>query len=424
MAKKNRHIFYNNRIVAWEKENMSLQKTEEQLIDELMAKYPVRVQGAPASPEHLYRDRLEQYAEFYVRQHPEADAEKATAEILHYADYAKENEISVLQPRRNLQPDGLYYDKGELILPGIVALKNHDMEEYARDFQTAYDTVRHTEPLISRDVAAVIDHAGAVCAGLECSVKTGPSLSGKLVRDNLLSSPDPVFAIGRLNDVVRYTAVAGSRDLTDAAKNIISQLSQSGYQLFRIKNFFAKPREDSGYQGLHLNFSSPYGVKIELQCHTEESFRIKSAVHRQYEFVRNPDVPESEKTPVLQYLQERFRRIPPVPGIEQVRPFGHSSTPAFLPAVHIQKEAGHCIEAFSVMQDGCRLLSGIEQVARSGDISVAYSFDQERCTRIYQQKNGRMTGRIENVSVDFTGRAAQEFIRSSAPDRDTQDFSR
>ena len=388
-----------------------------------MEKYPVRVQGSPASPEHLYRDRLEQYAEFYVRQHPETDAEKATAEILHYADYAKENEISVLQPKRNLQPDGLYYDNGKLILPGLAALKSHDMEEYAMDFQTAYDTVRHTEPLISRDVTAVIDHAGAVCAGLECSVKTGPSLSGKLVRDNLLSSSDPVFAVGRLNDVVRYTAVAESRDLADAAKNIMSQLSQSGYQLFRIKNFFAEPREDSGYQGLHLNFVSPYGVRIEVQCHTEESFRIKSAVHRQYELVRDPEMPESEKAPLRQYLQSQFRRIPPVPGIEQIPSSGYPARSASFPAVYSQKER-HCIEAFSVVQDGCRLLSGIEQIARSGDISAAYSFDQEDYTRIYQQKNGRMTGRTENVSVDFTGRAAQEFIRSPAPDRDTQDFFR
>ena len=404
---------------------MSLQKTEEQLIDELMEKYPVRVQGSPASPEHLYRDRLEQYAEFYVRQHPEADAERATTEILRYADRAKENEISVLQPKGNLQPDGLYYDNGKLILPGIAALKNHDMEEYARDFQAVYNTVLHTEPLISRDVAAIIDHAGAVCAGLECSVKTGPSLSGKLVRDNLLSSQNPVSAIQTLNDVVRYTAVAESRDLADAAKNIMSQLSKTGYQLFRIKNFFTEPREDSGYQGLHLNFASPYGVRIELQCHTPESFRIKSEVHKQYELFRDPNTSKPEKEVLSKYLQKQFQRIPPVPNIEQIPSWNCPPKEARPLDVLIRKNKDlHCVEAFSAMQDGCRLLSGIEQITKSGDISAAYSFDQERCTRIYQQKNGRMTGRAENVSVDFTGRAAQEFIRSSAPDRDTQDFSR
>ena len=409
---------------------MSLQKTEEQLIDELMEKYPVQVQGSPASPEHLYRDRLEQYAEFYVRQHPEADAEKATAEILRYADYAKENEISVLQPKGNLQPDGLYYDKGKLILPGLAALKNHDLAENAVAFQTVYDTIRHTEPLISRDVTAVIDHAGAVCAGLEYSVKTSSSLSDKLARDNLLPSADPVAAIENLNDIVRYTAVAGSLDLAAVAKDIISKLPEQDYQLLRIKNFFADPLFPTGYQGLHLNFSSPYGVKIELQCHTPESFRIKSEVHQQYELFRSPDVSASEKQLLCRFLQEQFRRIPSIPDIGQIPSWKHpelyrqSGESVPFPDVSAEKDPDKHIEAFSVMQDGCRLLSGIEQIAKSGDISVAYSFDQERCTRIYQQKNGRMTGRTENVSVNFTGRAAQEFIRSSVPDRDAQDFSR
>lgn len=117
---------------------MDTNQKEQALIRELMEKYPVVVQESPASPEHLYTNNLSLYAKMYIEQHPEMDKESASREILSYAEKAKENDISVLPPKGNLQKDGLYFSHGELVLPGLAAMKDHHLVSYSEDVRKAF----------------------------------------------------------------------------------------------------------------------------------------------------------------------------------------------------------------------------------------------------------------------------------------------
>ena len=364
---------------------MDINQKEQALIRELMEKYPVVVQESPASPEHLYADNLELYAKMYIEQHPGMDKETASREILSYAEKAKENDISVLPPKGNLQKDGLYYSHGELVLPGLAAMKDHHLVSYSEEAQRAYDSIRHTEPLITRDVLRIVDRAGAECAGLSFAVKTGSSLSSKLLLENPSREDVSANSVYKLKDIVRYTVLAGNKDFTDVVKNVMSSFSKAGYELFQVKNRFIDPIQTTGYRGLHLNFVSPYGVKIEVQCHTPDTFRTKMMVHDLYKETQNPCLSDTRREGYFRLMRSYYEQTRPVPHVEEIPSIGIH--PCDVPdiSVSVIKDAQNLQESFAVCQDGKELLSGCEYKNANGHMTSALSFADSPCTQILSQ---------------------------------------
>ena len=373
---------------------MHTNKKEQALIRELMEKYPVAVQGSPASPEHLYTDNLTLYAKMYAEQHPGMDKDAASKEILSYADKAKENDISVLPPKGNLQKDGLYYSHGELVLPGLSAMKDHHLVSYSEEAQEAYDSIRHTEPLITRDVLRIVDHAGAECAGLSFAVKTGSSLSGKLLLENPSREDVSANSVYKLKDIVRYTVLASNKDFTDVAKNVMSSFSKAGYELFQVKNRFTDPIQTTGYRGLHLNFVSPYGVKIEVQCHTLDTFRTKMMVHDLYKETQNPCLSETRRDGYFRLMRSYYEQTRPVPHVEEIPSIGIH--PCDVPdiSVSVIKDTQNLQESFAVCQDGKELLSGCEYKDANGHMTSALSFADSPCTQILSQIGPHVHGLV------------------------------
>lgn len=373
---------------------MDINKKEQALIRELMEKYPVVVQESPASPEHLYTDNLTLYAKMYAEQHPGIDKESASKEILSYANKAKENDISVLPPKGNLQKDGLYYSHGELVLPGLAAMKDHHLVSYSEKAQEAYDSIRHTEPLITRDVLWIVDHAGAECAGLSFAVKTGSSLSSKLSLENSSGEDVSANSVYKLKDIVRYTVLASNKNFTDVVKNVMSSFSKAGYELFQVKNRFIDPIQTTGYRGLHLNFVSPYGVKIEVQCHTPDTFRTKMMVHDLYKETQNPCLSETRRDGYFRLMRSYYEQTRPVPHVEEILSIGIH--PCDVPdiSVSVIKDTQNLQESFAVCQDGKELLSGCEYKDANGHMTSALSFADSPCTQILSQIGPHVHGLV------------------------------
>lgn len=400
---------------------MHTNKKEQALIRELMEKYPVAVQGSPASPEHLYTDNLTLYAKMYAEQHPGIDKESASKEILSYANKAKENDISVLPPKGNLQKDGLYYSHGELVLPGLAAMKDHYLVSYSEKAQEAYDSIRHTEPLITRDVLRIVDHAGAECAGLSFAVKTGSSLSAKLALENSSGEDVSANSVYKLKDIVRYTVLASNKDFTDVTKNVMSSFSKAGYELFQVKNRFIDPIQTTGYRGLHLNFVSPYGVKIEIQCHTLDTFRTKMMVHDLYKEAQNPHLSETRRDGYFRLMRSYYEQTRPVPHVEEIESCKHQILETAPPSVRIEHNADRSSEYFSVSKNGQILLSGYECHGERGNISAGYSFSSSEYTHLYQVNGGHLSARTYKNFTDFAHNGIPE--QQDAPFHNQQSFS-
>lgn len=381
---------------------MASNKKEQALMRELMEKYPVVVQGSPASPEHLYKDSLELYAKMYAEQHPGMDKDAASKEILSYADKAKENDISVLPPKGNLQKDGLYFSHGELVLPGLAAMKDHHLVSYSEEAQKAYDSIRHTEPLITRDVLRIVDRAGAECAGLSFAVKTGSSLSGKLALENPSREDISANSVYKLKDIVRYTVLASNKDFTDVAKHVISSFSKAGYELFQVKNRFIDPIQTTGYRGLHLNFVSPYGVKIEVQCHTLDTFRTKMMVHDLYKEAQNPHLSETRRDGYFRLMRSYYEQTRPVPHVEEIESINIHSCDAPDIDVSVIKDVQNLQESFVVCQDGKELLSGCEYKDANGHVTSALSFADSSYVQILSQKGSRVHGFVVPEKIALT----------------------
>ena len=195
----------------------------------------------------------------------------------------------------------------------IIPPNDRTEEEYQR-MQDTYDKIRVLEPLISSDMNDIAKELGTSFDGMEYSVKTASSISDKLKRMQKnyveqysktgLSHPfSEADILAKMKDIVRYTEICDHEEIFNVAKDTIASLSDRGYVISGIKNYFKSPYPNTGYMGLHLNFISPYGQEIELQIHSPESFKAKQDGHHLYEFIRSHQVPEKDE------YQERIREI-------------------------------------------------------------------------------------------------------------------
>lgn len=163
----------------------------------------------------------------------------------------------------------------------------------------AYNQVRVTEPLITEDIMDVARSLGTSLEGLQYSVKTASSVEDRLARmlsDWKSDRPfNPVWQMGRITDLIRYTEICRHDDIVDTTRKTIAKMEEKGYALTNLRNFFARPFKNTGYMGVHLTFVSPAGQKLELQVHSPESFEAKQKGHAMYEKIRSVSTMKDEK---------------------------------------------------------------------------------------------------------------------------------
>jgi hypothetical protein len=190
-----------------------------------------------------------------------------------------------------------------------------------------YNEMRVLEPLITADMQQLSSSLGTGFAGTEFSVKTASSVEDKLQRaENEIQQDqslighrfDPRSTLYALKDVIRYTEVCEHDTIMSVAKSTISELEDKGYTLSGIRNYYTAPYPDTGYQGLHLNFITPYGQEIELQVHSQESFEAKQAGHKLYEQIRSVSTLESDKEAMKMQINQVHSSIPKPQGYESL----------------------------------------------------------------------------------------------------------
>ena len=122
--------------------------------------------------------------------------------------------------------------------------------------------------------------------GTEHRVKSFESLARKLEDEGVLSG-DPESFLARTNDIVRFSLkLPDGAGYTQGVTQVLTELSDRGYQLVDAKNFW---RPGNRFFGMNYTFESPQGQTFELQFHTDASWRANKLTHAAYEVLRRED---------------------------------------------------------------------------------------------------------------------------------------
>ncbi len=143
------------------------------------------------------------------------------------------------------------------------------------------------EPAVTSLMESLQDDS-AHLIGLNAKFKSQGSIESKLYRlvNNLHC--DLTFAEDQVNDSLRYTLICDSGNYEDIVLSKIAKIKQNGYQIRYMNNAWGS---NKSYSGLNVTFTSPEGIDLEVQFHTQASFDVKEfRNHSWYELYRNPNV--------------------------------------------------------------------------------------------------------------------------------------
>ncbi|MGI8641949.1 MAG: hypothetical protein ACR2MG_18625 [Pyrinomonadaceae bacterium] len=175
------------------------------------------------------------------------------------------------------------------------------------------------EPDITADLQNISSEVFAQIVGLENKFKTEESLTRKLIDLAEADSTEISRIARKINDVLRYTFVLPFETYAEGFRQAIKKLRKSGYQIpdYKIWNAWGtmERRFDKGYRGINITVISSHKQKFELQFHTEESFRLKTATHRFYEELRNRRILEKREIELIEKLRKAAENVKKPEGV-------------------------------------------------------------------------------------------------------------
>lgn len=140
-----------------------------------------------------------------------------------------------------------------------------------------------SEPKATALLSDLANKHGMELVGLKHRLKSEDSLARKIESEKDAFGGSARKTAQSMSDINRYTMQVPPGNYGQSVKDVLAKLQAEGYNI-RIKNYWSP---DAGpYRGLNVALTAPDGRKIELQFHTEDSLRIKSKTHKDYEEYR------------------------------------------------------------------------------------------------------------------------------------------
>ncbi len=193
-------------------------------------------------------------------------------------------------------------------MSGNKAIIDNTFEKYELKIQ--YDKIRLLELFTTKDLSNEVSKLGISLSGLEYSVKTASSVEDKVDRQIKKGADNsPVRILENMGDVIRYTTICNHDDIINIAKQIQKDLENKDYILNGISNYYKTPFKKTLYMGFHMSFVSPQGQVVEIQVHSDESFKVKQDGHEMYEIIRSVSTPAEEKNKVLGKIRKLHQSI-------------------------------------------------------------------------------------------------------------------
>ena len=174
------------------------------------------------------------------------------------------------------------------------------------------------EPGVTNLLKSLVEGAGGRMEGLKHRLKGEDSLARKITSIGIEEGITPRNAAGTMRDVIRYTGIFKGEELVQKAKGISDSLKGEGWQVLKVRNYFGG---GGNYEGLHFVFGNGK-IQMEMQFHTEESFRIKMANHYDYEVYRTTGASKVIKTWTDSLMMDNWAGFTPPDGYGNVNNFG------------------------------------------------------------------------------------------------------
>lgn len=310
---------------------------------------------------------------------------------------------------------------------GIKAIIDNEFPIEERVAENFYNKKRVLEKEITKLVKESIENTGNKLEGLEYSFKGAKSVIDKIKRER--ANTDDIFKtdediLNEFSDLFRYTEICKHDEIINVTKKTISEMKKNGFVLSKVKNYYNKPFKATGYMGMHLNFISPMGEIIELQVHSEESFKAKQEGHILYEKIRSVSTPIEEK----EKLKEEVLKI----HTSVKKPKGYKSFKDYFINNELKKQIqeerkrnfevklktqeadkyNSKISIFAVYKEGKKIGSGFE--AKLSDESALQFYQDEKNADILCVTNkGELTAEKKVAKIldkDFSIQNIQSFV--------------
>jgi len=151
--------------------------------------------------------------------------------------------------------------------------------------QHVFEVAKTSEPIISQMMRS-LETNGARLEGFANRFKSEESIARKISNSLYgdFSEANIQSSAQMINDSLRYTLILPDGNYKSMMIEKLSILKKQGYEINEINNKWGDPI----YQGLNVSLTSPDGVNLELQFHTEASFSVKEKLNHQfYEIFRS-----------------------------------------------------------------------------------------------------------------------------------------
>lgn len=141
------------------------------------------------------------------------------------------------------------------------------------------------EPRITRSMKGIASDTGATLNKLEFRLKTAGSIERKIAA---IAKENPFMSVEQIakgiQDTVRYTVIAPTKNFASIVNQIDIQLGKQGYKLKKVTNYYGKK---GPYQGINVKYFDPKSnLYFEVQFHTKQSVAIVEKNHLIYEKAR------------------------------------------------------------------------------------------------------------------------------------------
>ncbi len=186
-----------------------------------------------------------------------------------------------------------------------------------------YNKIVKEEPPITKDIQAAVVNSGGKMEGLEFRIKTKDSYLRKVNTDYeaaVLNDPSITkeYIASKINDAIRYTAVANEDSLYDVYKQVMNRLKEKQYSVVKLKNTWDDTFNP--YKGVNIVLQSPKGQNFELQFHTPASFDMKqNQMHRLYEEFRLSTTSDERKEKLRQLMLRMSRKLKKPRDIDKIQ---------------------------------------------------------------------------------------------------------
>ncbi|WP_156517626.1 hypothetical protein [Rhodococcus sp. LB1] len=180
-------------------------------------------------------------------------------------------------------------------------------------------TAKQQEAQMTSDVLEALP-AGARMHGLAFRMKSPDSLARKL-NDRCEKSPlrDPEQIADGITDVVRYTTISDPDRVVATARTMADRLTERGWTVTEVENSYLPGNQ---YKDLHMLARHSSGRVAELQFHTEASQKVKDTTHADYEAVRDPKLPVTERAALVEKMTAVWAQVPTPAGIAELAELG------------------------------------------------------------------------------------------------------